>query len=154
MKNYDLILYTDGACKGNGKPDAVGGYGIILERVGSTFKAEFSQGYIGTTNNRMELLGVINGLNRLKKKANVLVVSDSQYVIDSVVKKWVFNWEKNKFKDKKNSDLWIQFLEVYRKHNVDFQWIKGHNEHPQNERCDELANIACKSDNLIRDEKK
>jgi ribonuclease HI len=87
----------------------------------------------------MELLGVIIGLEKLKKPAKVLITSDSKYVIDSVEKGWVFNWQKNNFKDKKNPDLWKRFLEVYSKHDVDFKWIKGHNNHPQNERCDVLA---------------
>ena len=100
----------------------------------------------------MELLAVIVGLELLKKQPlEVVVFSDSKYVIDSVDKKWVFGWEKKAFKDKKNSDLWKRFLKIYRKHNVNFQWIKGHNQHPQNERCDELAVIAAKGKNLIPD---
>lgn len=91
----------------------------------------------------MELLAVIVGLEKLTKPGmKVLVVSDSKYVIDSVVKKWVFGWEKINFKDKKNPDLWKRFLKIYRQHQVDFKWIKGHNNHPQNERCDELAVMA------------
>ena len=91
----------------------------------------------------MELLAVIVGLEKLKNpNMKVLVVSDSKYVIDSVVKGWVFGWEKKGFVDKKNPDLWKRFLKIYRKHQVDFKWVKGHNSHPQNERCDELAVMA------------
>ena len=137
---YDVHIYTDGAAKGNPGP---GGYGVVMELVGTPHKKEFFEGFRLTTNNRMELLAVIVGLEKLKKpNMNVLVVSDSKYVVDSVVKKWVFGWEKKGFADRKNSDLWKRFLIVYRKHNVDFKWIKGHNNHSQNERCDELAVMA------------
>lgn len=139
-------VYTDGACSGNpGK----GGYGIIMEWVGKPYKKEFSEGFRLTTNNRMELLAVIVALEQLKKEGvQVLVCSDSRYVIDAVVKGWVFNWVKKGFKDKKNPDLWKRFLKVYKKHEVKFQWVKGHNDHPQNERCDQLAVAAAKSKNL------
>ena len=142
-------IYTDGACSGNpGK----GGYGIIMEWVGKPYVKEFSEGYRMTTNNRMELLAVIVALEQLKKEGvQVLVYSDSKYVIDSVVKGWVFGWVKKGFKDKKNPDLWKRFLKVYKKHEVKFQWIKGHNDHPQNERCDKLAVAAAKSKNLFVD---
>jgi ribonuclease HI len=113
---------------------------------------EFSQGFVKTTNNRMELLAVIVGLEMLKKNSmEVVVYSDSKYVVDSVEKKWVFGWEKKNFKDKKNSDLWKRFLAVYRNHTVHFQWVKGHNQHLQNERCDQLAVQAAKGKNLISD---
>ncbi|MDO7575913.1 MAG: ribonuclease HI, partial [Flavobacteriaceae bacterium] len=142
-------LYTDGSSLGNPGP---GGYGLRLEWAEMSYVKEFSQGFVRTTNNRMELLAVIVGLELLKKQPlEVVVFSDSKYVIDSVDKKWVFGWEKKAFKDKKNSDLWKRFLKIYRKHNVNFQWIKGHNQHPQNERCDELAVIAAKGKNLIPD---
>jgi len=137
--NYEVHIYTDGAAKGN---PGRGGYGVVMETVkeGQTFRKEFFEGFRLTTNNRMELLAVIVGLEKLKKpNAKVLVVSDSKYVVDSVVKKWVFGWEKKKFVDRKNADLWKRLLIIYRKHQVDFKWIKGHNNHPQNERCDELA---------------
>lgn len=139
-------IYTDGACSGNpGK----GGYGIIMEWVGKPYIKEFSEGFRLTTNNRMELLAVIVALEQLKKEGvQVLVFSDSKYVIDSVVKGWVFGWVKKGFKDKKNPDLWKRFLKVYKKHEVKFQWIKGHNDHPQNERCDQLAVAASKSNSL------
>ena len=98
------------------------------------------------------LLAVIESLEFLKKTpSNVTVFSDSKYVIDSVQKKWLFKWEKNKFKGKKNTDLWQRFLLVYRKHNVNFKWIKGHNNHPQNEYCDKIAAEAAKSNNLFND---
>ncbi len=143
-------LYTDGACSGNpGK----GGYGLILEWNGKNYKKEMSQGYRRTTNNRMELLAVIVGLEVLKKDGlEVHVFSDSKYVVDAVEKGWVFNWVKKGFQGKKNADLWRRFLQVYRKHKVKFHWIKGHNEHPQNERCDALAVKAAKSENLRIDQ--
>lgn len=137
--NYEVHIYTDGAAKGN---PGRGGYGVVMETVkdGKTYRKEFFEGFRLTTNNRMELLAVIVGLEKLKKpNAKVLVVSDSKYVVDSVVKKWVFGWEKKKFVDRKNADLWKRLLIIYRQHQVDFKWIKGHNSHPQNERCDELA---------------
>lgn len=149
MKSKPVYLYTDGSSLGNPGP---GGYGLRLEWAEMSYVKEFSQGFVRTTNNRMELLAVIVGLELLKKQPlEVVVFSDSKYVIDSVDKKWVFGWEKKAFKDKKNSDLWKRFLKIYRKHNVSFQWIKGHNQHPQNERCDKLAVIAAKGKNLIPD---
>ena len=140
MKSYDVHIYTDGAAKGNpGK----GGYGVVMEWVGKPYRKEFYEGFRLTTNNRMELLAVIVGLEKLKNpNMKVLVVSDSKYVVDSVEKKWVLGWEKKGFVNRKNSDLWKRFLKIYRKHQVDFKWIKGHNNHPQNERCDELAVYA------------
>jgi ribonuclease HI len=143
-------IYTDGACSGNpGK----GGYGIIMEWVGKPYKKEFSEGYRLTTNNRMELLAVIVALEQLKKEGiEVMVYSDSKYVVDSVEKGWVFNWVKKGFKDKKNADLWRRFLVVYKKHKIKFHWIKGHNEHPQNERCDQLAVNAVQRKTLLVDE--
>lgn len=144
-----IYLYTDGSSLGNPGP---GGYGLRLEWEGMSYVKEFSQGFVRTTNNRMELMAVIVGLELLKKQPlEVLVYSDSKYVIDSVEKKWVFGWEKKAFKDKKNSDLWKRFLIIYRKHKVHFQWVKGHNQHPQNERCDQLAVAAAKGENLIPD---
>ena len=137
---HDVHIYTDGAAKGN---PGRGGYGVVIELVGTPHKKEFYEGFRLTTNNRMELLAVIVGLEKLKNpNMKVLVVSDSKYVVDSVVKKWVLGWEKKGFVDRKNSDLWKRFLIIYRKHQVDFKWIKGHNNHPQNERCDELAVMA------------
>jgi ribonuclease HI len=138
--NYQIHIYTDGAAKGN---PGNGGYGVVIEMVGTNYKKEFYEGFRHTTNNRMELLAVIVGLEKLKQpNMKVLVVSDSKYVVDAVEKKWVFGWEKKNFAGKKNPDLWMRFLKIYRKHQVDFKWIKGHNNHPQNERCDELAVMA------------
>jgi len=142
-------IYTDGACKGN---PGRGGYGIVMEWVGKPYKKEFSEGFRKTTNNRMELLAVIVALEQLKiEGVEVVVFSDSKYVVDSVMKGWVFNWVKKGFKGKKNVDLWKRFLKVYRKHKVKLQWIKGHNDHLQNERCDKLAVAACTQTNLLID---
>ncbi|TDG36507.1 ribonuclease HI [Pedobacter changchengzhani] len=133
-----IEIYTDGAASGNPGP---GGFGTIL-RSGKHEK-ELSGGFRMTTNNRMELLAVITGLEALKSINNeVMVYSDSKYVVDSVEKKWVFNWVKTGFKDKKNKDLWMRFLAVYKLQKVRFTWIKGHNAHPENERCDRLAVAA------------
>jgi ribonuclease HI len=143
-----IELYTDGAAKGNPGP---GGYGAILKK--GVHEKEFSQGYRHTTNNRMELMAVIAGLEALKNDGlEVVVYSDSKYVVDAVDKGWVFGWVKKGFKDKKNPDLWMRFLKVYKKHKVKFKWIKGHNDHPYNERCDRLAVAAAESKNLIIDE--
>ena len=146
---HNVHIYTDGAAKGNPGP---GGYGVVMEWVGKPYKKEFYEGFRHTTNNRMELLAVIVGLEKLKNAGTkVLVISDSKYVVDSVVKKWVFGWEKKGFVGKKNPDLWQRFLKIYRIHKVDFKWIKGHNNHPQNERCDELAVYAASQKNLASD---
>lgn len=146
---HDVHIYTDGAAKGNPGP---GGYGVVMEKVGSDYKKEFYEGFRLTTNNRMELLAVIVGLEKLTKpKTRVLVTSDSKYVIDSVEKGWVFGWEKKGFAGKKNPDLWKRFLKIYRQHQVEFFWVKGHNSHPQNERCDQLAVMACSQPKLSID---
>lgn len=146
----DIHIYTDGSALGNPGP---GGYGIIMEWVGKNYIKEFSKGFRYTTNNRMELLAVIDAIAMLKKeKMDILVFSDSKYVIEAVEKKWVFGWEKKNFKDKKNPDLWRQFLKLYSKHQLRFQWVKGHNNHPQNERCDYLAVDAAKNYSLHVDE--
>lgn len=150
MFEPQVHVYTDGAARGNPGP---GGYGIVMEWVGKPYRKEFSQGFKHTTNNRMELLAVIEALRKLKNpNTQVLVFTDSKYVVDSVQKGWVFNWEKKGFKEKKNPDLWIQFLKEYRKHQVQFKWIKGHNNHVQNERCDVLAVEASKASRLLIDE--
>ncbi len=147
--SHQVHIYTDGAAKGNPGP---AGYGVVMELVGTPHKKEFYEGFRISTNNRMELLAVIVGLEKLKNpNMTVLVVSDSKYVVDAVEKKWVFGWEKKGFKDRKNPDLWMRFLKAYRKHKVDFKWIKGHNNHPQNERCDELAVMASQQKNLSID---
>ena len=142
-----IELFTDGASSGNPGP---GGYGVIL-RAGKHYK-ELSEGFRKTTNNRMELLAVIKGLESIKKLAQaVTIYTDSKYIIDSVDKKWVFGWVKTAFKGKKNKDLWIRFLNVYKQHTVKFIWVKGHNGHPENERCDELAVVARKQKELLID---
>lgn len=142
----DVHIYTDGSSRGNPGP---GGYGIVMEWVGKPYRKEFSEGYRKTTNNRMELLAVIVALEKLKfMHTEVKVFTDSKYVVDSVEKKWVFGWEKKGFSGKKNSDLWMRFLKIYRRHIVHFQWIKGHNNHMQNERCDFLAVEASKKEKL------
>lgn len=143
----DIIIYTDGAASGNPGP---GGCGVVL-RAG-IHRKELSLGFRRTTNNRMELLAVIMGLEALKTpNLQVTIYSDSRYVVDSVEKGWVFGWEKKGFKDRKNADLWKRFLLVYRKHKVKFIWIKGHSEIPENERCDELAVQAAKGPDLLVD---
>ena len=140
-------IYTDGSARNN---PGRGGYGVIL-KYGEKEK-ELSQGYKITTNNRMELLAVIVGLESLTRPGlEVIIYSDSKYVVDSIEKKWVFGWVKKGFKDKKNPDLWRRFLEVYPKHKVKFKWIKGHNDHPYNERCDVLATRAADSNHLLHD---
>jgi len=139
-----IIIYTDGAARGNPGP---GGFGTVL--MSGTHRKEIAEGYKYTTNNRMELLAVIVGLEALKNPGcTVTVYSDSRYVVDAVEKKWVFGWEKKNYKDKKNPDLWQRFLVVYRKHKVNFVWVRGHNDNKENERCDELAVAASFSPNL------
>lgn len=146
MQKSLVHIYTDGAARGNPGP---GGYGIVMEWVGKPYQKEFAEGFKLTTNNRMELMAVIVGLRKLKNpETSVTVFTDSKYVADAVTKGWVFNWEKKGFVNRKNTDLWIAFLKEYRNHNVKFQWIKGHNDHPQNERCDVLAVTASKGKNL------
>jgi ribonuclease HI len=146
MDKAQVNIYTDGAARGNPGP---GGYGIVMEWVGKPYRKEFSEGFLHTTNNRMELLAVIEALKKLKKDGiYVTVFTDSKYVVDTVEKKWYVKWEKTNFKDKKNPDLWQLFLKEYRKHHVSFKWIKGHNNHPQNERCDVLAVAASKEKKL------
>lgn len=143
----EIIIYTDGAARGNPGP---GGYGIVL--LSGKHRKELSGGFRLTTNNRMELLAVIIALEQLKVvPSNVTIYTDSRYVADAVEKGWVFNWEKKGFKKKKNPDLWKRFLVIYRKHNVKFVWIKGHNETPENERCDRLAVEASYGKNLPDD---
>ncbi|WP_026898117.1 ribonuclease HI [Daejeonella oryzae] len=142
-----IEIYTDGASSGNPGP---GGYGVIL-RSGKHYK-EISAGYRKTTNNRMELMAVIVGLEQIKTPGQqVMIYSDSKYIIDSVEKKWVFGWVKKNFAGKKNKDLWLRFLSVYKLHQIKFTWVKGHAGHPENERCDELAVLASKSKSLLID---
>lgn len=143
-----IHIYTDGAAQGNPGP---GGYGTIL-KYGKHVK-ELSEGFRLTTNNRMELLAVIAGLEAIKKNnIPVTVTSDSKYVVEAVEQGWIWNWEKNKFKKKANPDLWKRFIPLYHQFKPKFKWIKGHAGHPENERCDELAVMAAQSPNLLVDE--
>ncbi len=143
-----ITIYTDGAARGNPGP---GGYGIVL--ASGRHRKEISEGFAHTTNNRMELLAVIVALESLKIiPSDVTIYTDSKYVVDAVEKAWLFKWEKNRFKKKKNSDLWIRFLKIYRQHNVRFVWVKGHANIPGNERCDQLAVEASMQPNLKEDE--
>jgi len=131
----EIVIYTDGAARGNPGP---GGLGVVMKF--GKHRKEISKGYSLTTNNRMELLAVIMGLEALKRSdLKVSIYTDSRYVADAVNKGWVFSWEAKRFKKKKNVDLWLRFLEVYRKHSVKFIWVKGHANIPENERCDQLA---------------
>jgi len=142
-----IIIYTDGSAKGN---PGNGGYGIVM--MSGDYRRELQQGFRLTTNNRMELLAVIIALETVKNENSVITIySDSKYVIDSVVKKWVFGWEKKNFNKKKNPDLWIRFLKIYRKQKVGFIWVKGHANNKENERCDVLAVQAADSNNLLID---
>jgi ribonuclease HI len=142
-----ISIYTDGASRGNPGP---GGYGVVM--IAGAHRKEISEGFKLTTNNRMELMSVIVALESLKKDGSaVTVYSDSKYVVDSVELKWVFGWEKKSFKDKKNPDLWIRFLKVYRQHKVKFVWVKGHASNVENNRCDELAVEAAMGSHLKAD---
>ena len=142
-----ITIYTDGASRGNPGP---GGYGTVL--ISGAYRKDLSQGYKITTNNRMELLAVIVGLEALKKEgSDVTIYSDSKYVVDAVEKRWVFNWVKTRFKGKKNQDLWMRFLAIYPKHNVKFVWVKGHANIPGNEIADQLAVDAALKPNLLDD---
>lgn len=128
-------MYTDGAARGNPGP---GGLGVVM--IFGKHRKEIAEGYRLTTNNRMELLAVIRGLEALKRTdLQVTVYTDSRYVSDAVNKSWVFGWEKKDFKKKKNADLWRSFLKLYRRYQVRFVWVKGHANIPENERCDQLA---------------
>ena len=142
-----VTMYTDGGASGNPGP---GGYGTLL-MYGEHVK-ELSEGFRLTTNNRMELLAVIVGLEALTRDGvEVDVYSDSKYVVDAVMKRWVFNWEKKGYKDKKNPDLWQRFLRIYRKHHVTFHWVKGHAGNPLNERVDAMAVAAYQTGDLLTD---
>ena len=144
-----LIIYTDGAARGNPGP---GGYGTIL--MWGDRQKELSAGYRLTTNNRMELMAVIAGLKALTKhNIGITIYTDSQYVLNSVEKKWLDNWVRTDFKGgKKNKDLWMQYHELSQKHHVKFVWVKGHADNPLNNRCDELATAAADGTDLLIDE--
>jgi len=142
-----IYLFTDGAASGNPGP---GGYGAILRCAG--LEKELSGGYALTTNNRMELMAVIAGLEAIRwDGAEVHVWSDSSYVVKAVSEGWLENWKRTGFKKKKNMDLWLRFDAAFRRHRVQFHWIKGHAGHPENERCDALAVAASHSENLLED---
>ena len=143
----EITIYTDGAASGNPGP---GGYGVIL--ISGKHRLEKSEGFRLTTNNRMELLAVITGLESLKiPGSKVTVYTDSRYVSDAVEKGWLFSWESKNFRKKKNPDLWIRFLKVYRKHKVRIIWIKGHNNNEENEKCDRMAVEAYRDAGLKED---
>ena len=153
-----VTIYTDGSARSN--PEGPGGYGTIIEYVdtkGQLHEREFSAGYKKTTNNRMELMAVIVGLEALIKPCTVNVISDSKYVTDAFNQHWIDGWQKNGWKNstKKpvlNADLWKRLLAVMQNHEVTFTWVKGHDGHPQNERCDKLATTAADADDLLDDE--
>lgn len=147
MLPEEVVIYTDGAARGNPGP---GGLGVVM--IYGKHRKELSEGYRLTTNNRMELLAVIRGLEALKRgDLNVKIYTDSKYVCDAVNQGWVFNWEVKRFKKKKNADLWQKFLELYRKYSVTFVWVKGHASIAENERCDRLAVEASYGEALLVD---
>jgi len=144
-----IQLYSDGACSGNPGP---GGYGVILKY--NEHEKEFSAGYKSTTNNRMEMMAIIVGLESLNEVCQVDVYSDSKYIVDAVNQGWALKWEANNWKRNKkemakNIDLWIRLLDLLEKHKVTMNWVKGHAGHPENERCDELAVAAAAEPSLI-----
>jgi ribonuclease HI len=143
----EITIYTDGAAKGNPGP---GGYGVVL--ISGKHRLEKSEGFRLTTNNRMELLAVITGLESLKQPGSIVkVYTDSRYVADAVEKGWLFRWEAKSFRKTKNPDLWIRFLRIYRRHRVRFVWVKGHAETVENNRCDQLAVAAANGTTLLED---
>jgi ribonuclease HI len=142
-----IKIFTDGAAQGNPGP---GGYGVILRY--NNHEKELSQGFRRTTNNRMELLAVISGLEAIKKEGiPVTIYSDSEYVVNAVEKGWIWNWEKQNFKKKANVDLWQRYIPLHKIYKPKFVWVRGHAGHPENERCDVLAVAAAKSGNLLVD---
>ncbi len=144
---HKVTVYTDGACSGNPGP---GGYGVVL--ISGPHRKELSDGFSLTTNNRMELLAAIVALESMKKPGTeVILYTDSQYLVNAVNKGWLFNWEQKRFAKKKNPDLWLRFLEVYRQHSVKLIWVKGHDNNPGNERCDALAVEASRRPGLKPD---
>ncbi len=143
-----VIIYTDGAAKGNPGP---GGYGVVLKS--GKHRKELSEGYRLTTNNRMELLAVIRALEALKDTGHeVTIYSDSKYVVDAINKGWIWNWIKKGFKKTKNPDLWRQFIDLYKRHKVQFKWVRGHAGNIENERCDRLAVQSAERPDLKIDE--
>ena len=146
------MIYTDGACANN--PHGSGGYGAII--VNGEQRLELSEGFRKTTNNRMEMYAAIKGLEALTEPCRVTLFSDSQYLVNSITKGWVYRWQNNHWMRNKtdpalNVDLWKRLLQLCEKHQVTFQWVRGHAGHPENERCDQLAVRALKSPNLSED---
>ena len=151
-----VTIYTDGAARGN--PEGPGGYGTILQFIdgnGRLHEKELSGGYIKTTNNRMELMAVLVGLEALRCPCEVQIVSDSKYVTDAFNKNWIDGWQKKNWRGAsgpvKNVDLWKRLLEAAKTHQITFVWVKGHDGHPENERCDKLATTAADGSNLLSD---
>lgn len=153
----EVTIFTDGAARGN--PEGPGGYGVVLQYVdkkGQLHEKELSCGYKKTTNNRMELMAAIRGLQELNCPCDVILYSDSKYLVDAFNSHWIDNWQRNGWKksDKKavkNVDLWQTLLAAMKPHRVTFRWVKGHDGHPENERCDTLATTAADGDNLLED---
>lgn len=145
----ELIIYTDGASRGNPGP---GGYGVILQYAGK--EKELSAGYRLTTNNRMELMAVIAALEALtRENLNITIFSDSQYIVKAVQEGWLKNWIATNFKGgKKNKDLWLRFADLASRHHVKFKWVRGHADNKYNNRCDILATAAADGKNLLEDE--
>ncbi len=152
-----VTIYTDGSARGN--PDGPGGYGALLRYIdgrGNVHEREYSAGYKRTTNNRMELMAAIVGLEALTKPCEVTLVSDSKYLTDAFNRNWVGGWLRNGWRNSqkqpvKNTDLWKRLLAAKEPHQVTFQWVKGHAGHPENERCDELATTAADGEDLLDD---
>lgn len=145
----EIIMYTDGSSRGNPGP---GGYGVVL--MSGKLRKELSQGYRRTTNNRMELMGVISGLEALKKTGlHITIYTDSQYIVKALNEGWLNKWMATNFaKGKKNKDLWVKFYDLYKQHRIKFVWVKGHADNPYNNRCDELATAAADGTDLLVDE--
>lgn len=153
----DVFLYTDGSARGN--PEGPGGYGAVLRYTGpsgTVYEREYSAGYEKTTNNRMELMAAIVGLEALTKPCHVELYSDSQYLVKAFTEHWIENWQKKNWKrgseEVKNRALWERLLLAVSKHEVEFFWVKGHAGHPENERCDKLATAAADGENLLQDD--
>lgn len=153
----EVTIYTDGSARGN--PNGPGGYGTVLQYTdpkGKLHERELSAGYEKTTNNRMELMAAIAGLEALKRPCRVLLYSDSQYLVNAFNQHWIEgwlkrNWVNSKQEPVKNIDLWKRLLAAKQPHEVTFSWVKGHNGHPENERCDQLATAAADGENLLVD---
>ena len=145
--SQQLVIYTDGAARGNPGP---GGYGVVMQW--GRVVRELSQGFRRTTNNRMELMAVVAALQSLtRERLDIVIYSDSSYVVNSVEKGWVHGWVKTGFKGKKNADLWMLYLQHHHKHKIKFVWVKGHADNVYNNRCDQLATAAADSGNWLID---